>query len=52
MVFRKHVSSKSRKPFQLELFSPDDGHYEYLGDDEQGRERAGDLGLHGAPRRP
>ena len=29
VVFRKHVSGKARKPFQLDLFSPDDGHYEY-----------------------
>ncbi len=29
VVFRKHVSGKSRKDFQLDLFSPDDGHYEY-----------------------
>jgi hypothetical protein len=29
VVFRKHVSGKSRKNFQLDLFSPDDGHYEY-----------------------
>ena len=28
-VYRKHVSHKSRKNFQLDLFSPDDGHYEY-----------------------
>jgi hypothetical protein len=29
VVFRKRVSGKSRKNFQLDLFSPDDGHYEY-----------------------
>jgi hypothetical protein len=29
VVFRKHVSGKTRKNFQLDLFSPDDGHYEY-----------------------
>jgi hypothetical protein len=29
VVFRKHVSGKSRKNFQLDLFSPDDGDYEY-----------------------
>ncbi len=29
VVFRKHVSGRSRKNFQLDLFSPDDGHYEY-----------------------
>lgn len=28
-VFRKHVSHRSRKNFQLDLFSPDDGHFEY-----------------------
>ncbi len=29
VVYRKHVSGKTRKNFQLDLFSPDDGHYEY-----------------------
>jgi hypothetical protein len=29
VVFRKHVSGRSRRNFQLDLFSPDDGHYEY-----------------------
>jgi hypothetical protein len=29
VVFRKHVSGKSQRNFQLDLFSPDDGHYEY-----------------------
>ena len=29
VVYRKHVSHRSRKNFQLDLFSPDDGHYEY-----------------------
>lgn len=29
VIFRKKVSGKSRKNFQLDLFSPDDGHYEY-----------------------
>ncbi len=29
VVYRKHVSHESRKNFQLDLFSPDDGHYEY-----------------------
>jgi hypothetical protein len=29
MVYRKRVSHESRKNFQLDLFSPDDGHYEY-----------------------
>ena len=28
-VYRKHVSGKTRKNFQLDLFTPDDGHYEY-----------------------
>jgi len=29
MIYRKRVSHESRKNFQLDLFSPDDGHYEY-----------------------
>ena len=29
VVFRKQVSGKSWRNFQLDLFSPDDGHYEY-----------------------
>src|ERR1051325_4298334 len=29
VVYRKHVAHKTRKNFQLDLFSPDDGHYEY-----------------------
>ena len=29
VVYRKHVSGKTRKNFQLDLFTPDDGHYEY-----------------------
>jgi hypothetical protein len=29
VVYRKRVSHQSRKNFQLNLFSPDDGHYEY-----------------------
>ena len=29
MVFRKHVSGKPKKGFQLDLFQPDDGQYEY-----------------------
>lgn len=29
VVFRKRVSGETRKNFQLDLFSPDDGHYEY-----------------------
>jgi hypothetical protein len=28
-VYRKRVAHESRKNFQLDLFSPDDGHYEY-----------------------
>ncbi len=29
VVYRKRVAHKSRKNFQLDLFSPDDGHFEY-----------------------
>jgi hypothetical protein len=29
VIYRKHVSHESRKNFQLDLFHPDDGHYEY-----------------------
>jgi hypothetical protein len=29
VVYRKRVSHESRKNFQLDLFSPDNGHYEY-----------------------
>jgi hypothetical protein len=29
VVYRKRVSHESRKNFQLNLFSPDDGHFEY-----------------------
>jgi len=29
VVYRKHVSGRTRKNFQLDLFTPDDGHYEY-----------------------
>lgn len=29
VVFRKKVSGRSAKNFQLDLFTPDDGHYEY-----------------------
>ena len=29
VVYRKRVSHTSRKNFQLDLYSPDDGHYEY-----------------------
>jgi hypothetical protein len=28
-VYRKHVSHRTRKNFQLDLFDPSDGHYEY-----------------------
>ena len=28
-VYRKHVSHKTHKNFQLDLFDPNDGHYEY-----------------------
>lgn len=29
VIYRKRVSHESRKNFQLDLFSPNDGHYEY-----------------------
>src|SRR5712692_5961450 len=29
MIYRKHVAPESPKNFQLDLFTPDDGHYEY-----------------------
>jgi len=29
MIYRKHVQHESRKNFQLDLFTPDDGHFEY-----------------------
>src|SRR3989441_1388582 len=29
MIYRKHVAHESPKNFQLDLFTPDDGHYEY-----------------------
>jgi Transposase DDE domain group 1 len=29
MIYRKRVAHQTRKNFQLDLFSPDDGHYEY-----------------------
>jgi hypothetical protein len=29
VLYRKHVSHKTQKNFQLDLFSPNDGHYEY-----------------------
>jgi len=28
-IYRKHVSHRTRKNFQLDLFDPNDGHYEY-----------------------
>ena len=28
-VYRKHVSHRTRKNFQIDLFDPNDGHYEY-----------------------
>ena len=29
VIYRKRVAHRTRKNFQLDLFSPDDGHYEY-----------------------
>ena len=29
MIYRKHVQHRSSKNFQLDLFTPDDGHFEY-----------------------
>ena len=29
VLYRKHVHHETRKNFQLDLFTPDDGHYEY-----------------------
>jgi len=29
VLYRKHVHHKTRRNFQLDLFTPDDGHYEY-----------------------
>jgi len=29
MIYRKHVAHRSPKNFQLDLFTPDDGHFEY-----------------------
>ncbi len=29
MIYRKHVRHEARKNFQLDLFTPDDGHFEY-----------------------
>jgi hypothetical protein len=29
VLYRKHVAHETRKNFQLDLFTPDDGHYEY-----------------------
>ena len=28
-LYRKHVNHETRRNFQLDLFTPDDGHYEY-----------------------
>jgi hypothetical protein len=28
VIYRKHVGHQTRKNFQLDLFSPDDGHFE------------------------
>ena len=30
MIYRKHVQHESPKNFQLDLFTPDDGHFEYF----------------------
>ena len=29
VLYRKHVAHETRRNFQLDLFTPDDGHYEY-----------------------
>ena len=29
VLYRKHVNHETRRNFQLDLFTPDDGHYEY-----------------------
>ncbi len=29
MIYREHVAHESPKSFQLDLFTPDDGHFEY-----------------------
>jgi hypothetical protein len=29
VLYRKHVHPETRRNFQLDLFTPDDGHYEY-----------------------
>ena len=29
VLYRKHVNHQTRRNFQLDLFTPDDGHYEY-----------------------
>ncbi len=29
VLYRKHVAHETRRKFQLDLFTPDDGHYEY-----------------------
>jgi Transposase DDE domain group 1 len=42
-VYRKHVSHRTRKNFQLDLFDPSDGHYEYSGVATNKRVRLGTL---------
>lgn len=43
VVYRKHVSHRTRKNFQLDLFHPDDGHYEYSAVATNKRVRLGTL---------
>ena len=43
VVCRKRVSHRTRKNFQLDLFSSDDGHYEYSAIESNKRLRAGSL---------
>ena len=53
VVYRRRVQHETAKNFQLDLFDPSDGHYEYSAVvDEQDAQRAGALGLHVWPRRP
>jgi hypothetical protein len=42
-VYRKHVAHQTRKNFQLDLFHPDDGHYEYSAIASNKRVRLGTL---------
>jgi hypothetical protein len=42
-VYRKHVSHRTRKNFQLDLFDPSDGHYEYSAVATNKRVRLGTL---------